>query len=353
MKPISSEPAPQIPSCTIHGRLLSAYDFLPRLKKLCSALGFNNPSVEKKGYLPLPSEPCEENHLPCSDPQPLSRNEGRDRIIILSTTVPYEQSWGGYNGLPGQYFREQSSARGVETPSDFIRPYLLQYQSAQEHIHVGSDNSGNHIVSLPDYLISGQKSDGRKSLKVIIEKIAKPNTQGQYFPLSVSGPIVTFPLGSHLRDALGEKLFMWKTGMLNPIGDHLHAELLRFDPPSGQTNHTGPSASSFAALLFPLLPWIVTHKTPHLAATLVHLQSNFRKVCETFAETGTDDLRNLLCVAGLDIDMRGFRGRSEGYFVPWQACWKRHGYCYDNIYPLEQDDLLVALNSFRWERKDS
>lgn len=349
MKPFSSEPVPQIPRCNIHGRLISAYDFLPRLKKLCSALGFNNPIIEKRGHLPLPLEVCDNNYLPRSHPRPVAQDDGRDQIIILSTTVPYEQSWGGYNGLPGQFFRMQSSTRQEETPSDFIRPYLQQYQCAREHIHVGSDNSGNYIVTLPDYLISGQKYDGGKNLKVILEKIARPSTEGQYFPLSVSGPIVTFALGSYLRDALGDKLFMWKSGMLHQIGDYLHAEMFRFDQPTGETHNSNP----FAAMLFPRLPWIVTHKTPHLAATLVHLQTNFAKISETFAATGTDDLRNRLCVAGLDIDMRGFRGRSEGYFVPWQACWKRNGYCYDNIYPLEQDDLLVALNSSRWEKNDS
>ena len=95
-----------------------------------------------------------------------------------------------------------------------------------------------------------------------------------------------------------------------------------------------------------MMPWIVAHKTPHLAATLVYLQSGFSGICETFTATGSEDLRNLICVSGLEIDMKGFRGRKERYFVPWQACWKRHGHCYGNIYPLLQDDLLVALMNF-------
>lgn len=349
MKSIWAEPVPHIPVCKIRDRLVSTYEFFPRLQKLCSALGFNNDTIEKSGRLHLPSETSENNALLRSLSQPQGRDDGRDRIIILSTTVPYEQSWGGYDGLPGQYFVEQSKNRKVETPSDFIRPYLQQYQFAQEHILLGCDYSGNYVVKLPDYLIWEQNGACGKTLRVLIERIAEPNTDGQFVPIFVSGHIVTFPLASHLHHVIDQQQILCNLGIVNPIGKHLHAEFFQFVHPADHADNSNP----FASMLLPLMPWIVTHKTPHLAASLVHLRNNFSEVCKVFAATGTDDLRNLLCVAGLEIDMIGFRGRSSGYFVPWQACWKRYGHCYDNIYPLDQDDFLVALNSFRWERDAS
>ena len=268
-------------------------------------------------------------------------SDGRDRIVILSTMIPYEQNWGGYSGLPGQHFPGQSRSGMDETPSDFILPYLKQYQFAQTHIHLGRDKSGRFVVTLPDYLVWGKENNDGKNLRVIIEKIAEPNADGHFVPLVVSGPLVTFSLASHFLQAIDEKQFPWKAGVLNSIGEHLSEELFYFVRPSEPAHDSNP----FSAMLFPLMPWIVAHRTPHFASTLVHLQTNFLRVCETFAATGPDDLRNLLCVAGLDIDMRGFRGRTERYIVPWQACWKRHGYCYGNIYPLHQDDLLVALKN--------
>ncbi len=330
MKPISFGPAAHVPSCKIRGRLISAYDFLPRLKKLCLSLGFNNPIIGKLGKLPPPSEISVNNNLLHFHSLPHERSDGRDRIIILSTMVPYEQNWGGYSGLPGQHVLDRSGTGVDKTPSDFILPYLKQYQFAQTHIHLGCNKSGKFVVVLPDYLVWDKQNDDRKSLRVIIEKIAEPNADGQFIPLSVSGSHVTFPLASQFRQDLDQKNFQWKTGSFNAIGEHLSAELFSFVLPP----EPGHGSHPFSAVLFPQMPWIVAHKTPHFAATLVHLQNNLSSVSEAFAATGPDDLRNLFCVAGLDIDMRGFRGRTERYFVPWQAYWKRHGACYGNIYPL-------------------
>jgi hypothetical protein len=341
MKSIFSEPAPNIPSCKIRGRLIAAYDFLPRLEKLCLALGFNNPNIRKFGELSPFSEVSINDNLLSSSSLPYERSDGRDRVIMLSTMIPYEQNWGGYSGLPGQHFHGNCGARMDKTPSDFILPYLKQYQFAQAHIHLGRDKSGRFVVTLPDYLVWDKANNVAKDLRVIIEKIAEPNADGQFVPLVVSGPLVTFPLASQFLEAIDEKQFPWKARVLNSIGEHLSAEMFYFIPPSETVHDSNP----YSVALLPLMPWIVTHNTPHLAATLVHLQTNFLSVSKAFTSTGSDDLRNLLCVAGLNIDMRGFRGRTERYFVPWQACWKRHGYSYDNIYPLHQDDLLVALNN--------
>jgi len=87
----------------------------------------------------------------------------------------------------------------------------------------------------------------------------------------------------------------------------------------------------------------ICHHFHRPVSPAVSIRPNAYKTRELFTATGSDDLRNLLCVAGLDIDMKGFRGRTERYFVPWQACWKRHGYCCGNIYPLLQNELYVAL----------
>lgn len=341
MKSILSEPVPNIPTCKIRGRLIAAYDFLPSVEKLCLSLGFNNPNIRKLDELSSFSEMSVNNDLLGSCSLPQERSDGRDRIIILSTMIPYEQNWGGYSGLPDQHFPGKLAASENKTPSDFILPYLEQYQFAQTHIHLGRDKSGRFVVTLPDYLVWGKENNDGKNLRVIIGKIAEPNADGQFVPLVVSGPLVTFSLASHFLQAIDEKQFPWKAREFNSIGEHLSAEMFYFVRPSESAHDLNP----FSAMLLPLMPWIVAHNSPHFASTLVHLQSNFLRVCETFTATGPDDLRNLLCVAGLDINMRGFRGRTERYFVPWQACWKRHGYCYGNIYPLHQDDLLVALKN--------
>lgn len=328
----------QIPSCTIRGRLIAAYDLVPRLKKLCLSLGFHAPILVKSGKLAPPGGRLG-NSLGDAVPAPQDLTHQYDAIIVLSTKVPYEQNWGGYSGLPGQQNLEKRHAEKEETPAGFIHPYLRQYQFAQTHIHLSCNSTGQYLITLPDYLIHDKKAHDRHFLQVEIAKIAEPDDQRQYLPVAVSGALVTYPITPRFRQAMDAKNFPWKTGRNCPIGEHLTPEYFCF------TESAEPSRSQnpFSPMLLPLMPWIVAHKTPQLAATLVHLQSDFFRTRELFAATGSDDLRNLLCVAGLDIDMKGFRGRTERYFVPWQACWKRHGYCYGNIYPLLQNDLYVAL----------
>ncbi len=338
MTSISSELEQLIPSCTIRGRLIAAYDLVPRLKKLCLSLGFHGPILVKSGKLAPPGGRLG-NSL--DDPVPALQDltHQYDAIIVLSTKVPYEQNWGGYSGLPGQQDHGRRPMAKEETPADFIDPYLRQYQFAQTHIHLSCNSAGQFLITLPDYLIHGPKDHDPHFLRVEIATIAEPNEQRQYLPVAVSGPLVTYPVTPRFRQAIDAKNFPWKAGKNCPIGEFLTPEYFCFAGSAKPSHGQNP----FLPMLLPLMPWIVAHKTPQLAATLVHLQSNFFKTRELFAATGSDDLRNLLCVAGLDIDMKGFRGRTERYFVPWQACWKRHGHCYGNIYPLLQNDLYVAL----------
>lgn len=335
---ITAGPVPQIPTCKIRGRLIPAYDFLPRLKRLCLSLGFNDPRVIKSGRLAPPSE-CAGSLAGSVEPGSDGRIQGTDAIVVLSTKVPYEQNWGGYCGMPEQYQREKNGPQAEETPADFILPYLHQYHQAQMQIHLGVEPSGRVHITLPESLVKNEKPSDTCKLRIKIETIAEPNINGGYEPLQIAGAFVTFAVTSHFKQVLDSNDFSWKSGVAMPIGEHLSPEVFDFLEPC----ETAAGGNLFAPLLGPMMPLIVVHKTPHLAATLVHLQHNFAREREIFAATGDNDLRNLLCVAGLDIDMKGFRGRKESYFVPWQACWKRQGHCYGDIYPLLQDDLFVAL----------
>ncbi len=339
MKSIASEPVPQIPSCKIRGRLIPAYDFLPRLKKLCLSLGFNNPNITKSAKL-VAADGSVSNFANGSLPGIDGEIQGPDAIVVLSSKVPYEQNWGGYSGLPEQYLRENHEGQTEETPADFILPYLRQYQFAQSHIHLSFDNAGRVLLTLPDFLVSNKEESPATTLKIKIEEIAEANADGLFQPLDNSGSLLSFSVAAHFRQVMDAENFPLKTGRTTPIGEFLSPELFQFIEPSE------PIRSPFSPLLRPMIPWIVSHRTPHLAATLVYLQKNFAREREMFTATGPNDLRNLLCVAGLDIDMKGFRGRKESYFVPWQACWKRHGRCYGDIYPLLQDDLFVALMNY-------
>ncbi len=332
----TSDPLPQIPSCKVRGRLIPAYEFLPRLRTLCSSLGFHNPIVTR---------PCETaanlaERLTLGYRSSSDAMWGeQDHIVIFSAMIPYEQNWGAYTGLPGQRSREDFGKVAPATPAEFIAPYVRQYRFAQEHIRLGCDSTGKPVVTIPEGLVSGKGNPAGVGLQVHVDRIAEAGKTLQRDRAS-AGSLVTLPLSAGFRQILDEREFSWQPGVFSPIGEYFGPELFFF---AGKSPQDDPPPFPAVA---ELMPRIVTQKNPELAATLVHLQAGFSGICDTFAATGPDDLRNLICVSGLEIDMRGFRGRKERYFVPWQACWKRHGYCYGNIYPLLQDDLFVALMNF-------
>jgi len=333
MKLVTSEPLPHIPSCKIRGRLIPAYAFLPRLQKLCVSLGFNDPIVTK-------SDEAVKNLAALLSPGSVQDGKAAaDHVIILSARLAYNQDWGAYTGLPGLQFRLVCGTEASATPADFIVPYVSQYHFAQAHIHLGCDRTGKPVVTLPDSLVWGHYTTGGVGLQIEIARIAEPGATPKR-ARSSAGTLITYSLAPQFRQTLDEKNFFWQPGVFSPIGEHLTPELFTFTGDSWQAD-----SSPFPEVLA-MMPWIVAHTTPHLAATLVHLRTGFSGVCQAFAATGQGDLRNLICVAGLEIDMRGYRGRNERYYVPWQACWKRHGFSYGNIYPLLQDDLFVALMNF-------
>jgi hypothetical protein len=156
MKSDALDLPPQIPECNIRGRLLPTSDFIPRLKKICLSLGFNDPKIVRLG-----------NKTDSSEPQFV--NNGGDCIVILSAMIPYEPNWGGYSGLPGQQYRKNSCYDQIEMPSDFIIPFLQEYRFAQSQIRLGRDSAGKCIVMLPDFLVQGRDDDDGSGLRVIIE----------------------------------------------------------------------------------------------------------------------------------------------------------------------------------------
>jgi hypothetical protein len=329
-------PSHRIPSCKIRGRLIPVGEFLPRLRTLCSSLGFNNPIVTRSSE--SVANLADRLKLGFRSSQDVAYGE-QDHIIILAARLPYEQDWGAYSGLPGQQYRLDQPQPQFSTPAEFIIPFVRQYHYAQTHIHLGCDSGGKPVAILPDALVSGKTGRDGIGLKVDIDRIAEPGTTRTLSP-SAAGTMVTFTLAALFQQTLADQEGAWQPGVFTPIGQHLAPELFTF---IGKLSSIEPPPYPEVAAI---MPWIVSHKTPPLAATLVHLRQDFAGVRETMAATGTDDQRNLICIVGLEIDMKGFRGRKERYIVPWRACWKRHGHCYGNIFPLLQDDLFVALMNF-------
>ncbi len=343
LSPVCSPVRPA--SCAINGRLIPYDEFIPRLKNFCLSLGF------KKTFSITPENmSIQKSHDPCWPAENLPGSAEQDAVIILSTKVPYEPSWGVYGGLPRPLIHERTHCRIEGTVSHFIAPYLQQYQFAQNHIYLTCKKAGIYHVTLPADLVGEGTKNGGKNLKIRLDKFTDPDENGNFVPVMAADSFVSFPLSEQFLLYLHDNHFSWKKGKVQRIGVLLTAELFVFQEiaqfASGNDD-SGDDAgrSTFVKTLLPAMNRIVTHANPQLRAALIHLKNEFTRLVDEILNTqGERDSANLLCIAGLDIDVAPFKGRGKRYFVPWAAYCQRGGGQDDGSHNrLQQDDLFVAL----------
>jgi hypothetical protein len=311
------------PSCHIRGRMIPFKEFLPRLKNYCLSLGFIKPTVE------TPQSTTAQAVMPKND-----------SIIILSTRVPYEPSWGVYGGLPRPLIHERTEHHPEGTTSNFIAPYLQQYQFAQQHIYLACKEDNQCYITLPQDLVKGEGEGDGKKLKILLEKIIEVDGDGHYAPFSISDTSMTYRISEQFLQLLKEKRFTWLSGRGQRIGKFLTEDLFEF---AGEKKENS-SQSEYVETLLPVMNHIVTNENPQLQAALCHLQNEFSRTVDAVQSTERQqDSRNLLCIAGLDIDVAAFKGRGRRYFVPWAAFWQQGRTQQEDARQLSQDDLFVAL----------
>lgn len=82
---------------------------------------------------------------------------------------------------------------------------------------------------------------------------------------------------------------------------------------------------------------------PNLRAAETHLRQEFSRAITTFVAERRAGSGNMLCLAGLHIDMSEFREHGEHYFVPWKAYLDTTGANFGEKHTLGQDELFVRL----------
>ena len=330
------------PSCTIRGRIIPYMEFLCRLKNYCLFLGFREPIVQTAG----PAEPEGTSAEAISGPflpQSSGPETGNDSVVVLSTRVPYEPSWGGHIGLPRPLIHESTECRTEGTVTKYIAPYLKEYHFAQNHVYLSRDEKEQLFISLPEDLIKGGGEAGDGTLRVQLEKIVEIDEDGGYSPVNVVDTLVSFRISGAFRQHLLDNRFSWGPKKVQRIGKLLTADMFVFDqaPQPGQGNG---KEKEFAQILLPAMNRIVTNSNPQLLAAIIYLKDLFFKTVDNLQGNRTrQESANLLCVAGLDIDAAAFRGEGVHYFVPWAAYLQQGGREEKGNRQLEQDDLFVAL----------
>ncbi|GAB6190452.1 hypothetical protein JCM39068_02010 [Desulfocastanea catecholica] len=328
--------------------MISSREFLPRLKNFCLSLGFRKPIL----LTPGPSAALDMHCDGHGDSIFVAKDDvcpGKDSVTLLATRVAYNPNWGVYGGLPRPLIHETSDCRTEGTIASFIAPFLAQYQFAQNHIYLACHATDQYLVTLPADLINrGQENTGQK-LKILLDKMVDLDEKGGYVPHSVSDSLVSFRLSAQFADLLRHNNFPGSTAKKQRIGRFLTPDLFVFAgsrQANGRDGNSGRNGgtSTFVETLQPVINHIITDAHPQLLAAMIHLQSEFSQAVDEMQHCSREKhSENLLCIAGLDIDLGSFGGRGKRYFVPWAACVHRAGTDDALTHQLEQDDLFVAL----------
>jgi hypothetical protein len=303
-------------SLRIRGRVMAHTMFSKKLRKLCAALGL--PVVLPGG----------DNAEAAADPSWKWAGQ-RNGVVLLSCRVPYNPQWGELGGQP-QLFGRIDIGDDDESPAGFIAPFLRQYRLAQDHILLARSSAGEYRVTIPAAMLQAEGP----GLRLHLRRIAALDESGRAVSLPSGGLNPTYALSAELSGELAAGNFALTGARQVPIGRYLVPRLFSFV----EDGQAGQRQSPFHSTLFGHLGEIVTHRTPNLRATEIHLGQLFlSSVASLAAEYGGG---NALCLAGLDIDMSAALGHREQHcFVPWRAYLIREG----EAFFIEQDDLFVLL----------
>ncbi len=151
----------------------------------------------------------------------------------------------------------------------------------------------------------------------------------------------TYEVSDDFLQQMDAKGYTWKTGEGEVIGKHLTADLFYFR----EDFHETDESILLERNLIEFMPTIVTSRNPSLRAAKINIQREFARTVETIRRGTEYKGKNLLYVAGLNIDISEFEGHpATTYFVPWAAHIQLKGGTPDEyLHPLEQERIFALL----------
>ena len=262
-------------------------------------------------------------------------HHGKDLAIIQASHVGYEESTGHF----GRYRRLQTSDCHLSSNCGQIQATLDWYQKEYEFASENTllQRSGDQYLITIDKLLFKQKY--KEGLFLNLAELVATSADGdKNSPVKILSTAKVYQVSDALVDFLKERDYQWSEDTAEPIGDSLRPDLFSFKRAIDPNNANEQN-------LFQYMPWIVTSNEPMLSAAEVNVQVEFDKSYRSIVREPAYQDRNLIYIAGLNIDYSPEEGQlfSQMQFVPW-AMYIQHE---DNTHRvLEQDELYERLMSY-------
>lgn len=349
----------QVAPFKVDGLAIPYPEFVPRLYNFCKSLGF------RKGYI-MPSRAfCSDenqglpiilltkhfgtfpfNHGRVGGMLAVDRNgphshHGDDLVIVQASHVGYDPDTGEY----GTYHRPQLSGNDLCSScgklTHVITPYLQRYHFARERIFLRRDEQGRCLITAKNFFIDFGSHPVEQGLVLKLSNIVEEDRQGNIHPVSAASTTQTYEVSAAFKQRLDEQGYQWKSGMGEPIGKLLTADLFFFKENFHETDDSILQERS----LIEFMPDIVSAKYPSLRAAKTNMQLEFARVVESIRRGEEYRGRTLLYIGGLNIDISEYGGfPPTNYFVPWSAHVQlEKGTPQEFSHPIEQEDLFAKL----------
>jgi hypothetical protein len=346
-------------------------EFVPKLYNLCMTLGF------RKGLI-MPSRAfCSDenqgwpiilltkhfgtfpfNHgrvggIVATDRHGPHAHHGEDSVIVQASHVGYDPNTGVYGTCTRPKMEGTCTSFSCGKITHVITPYVEQYQFAKERIFLHRDELGNHLITVKNSFVDFDTHPVKNGLVLNLENIVKRNDDDKIVPISAISTSQTYEVSGKFRKKIDATGRAWITGGGEKIGEHLSADLFYFR----EEFHEKDESILLERNLIEFMPTIVTSRNPSLRAAKINIQLEFARTVESIRRGAEYAGKNLLYIAGLNIDISGHKDYpATTYFVPWAA----HIQLKDRApaeyaHPLEQDRLFALImeqNSVNKEQAD-
>jgi hypothetical protein len=352
----------------VDGMAMPYAEFVPRFYNFCMELGF------RKGFI-MPSRAfCSDenqglpiilltkhfgtfpfNHgrvggIIAIDRHGPHAHHGEDLVILQASHVGYEPDSGVY----GKYNRPKMIDKCVSDSCGklihVITPYLEQYQFARDRIFLHLDNQGRYLITVKNSFIDFASHPVKNGLVLRLANIVKVADDGRIRSQSASSTTQAYEVSEEFRKRIDATNYQWQSGQGKPIGDLLTADLFFYR----EDFHETDESILLERNLIEFMPKVVTSRNPPLRAAKINIQFEFARAVESIRRGDEYKGRNLLYVAGLNIDISEYdEFPATTYFVPWAAHVQlQDGTPEQYIHPMEQEMLFKKLMEQSIENPD-
>ncbi len=277
-------------------------------------------------------------------------HHGEDLMILQASHVGYDPDSGVYGKYNRPQMMDHCTSDSCGKLIHVITPYLEQYHFAQNRIFLHKDDSGHCLITVKNSFIDFGSHPVTQGLVLRLSNIVDQDNMGIIRPFKSTSTTQTYVVSDTFRKRLEKIDYEWHSGAGKSIGKLLSADLFFFR----EDFHEKDDFILLERNLIEFMPDIVSATHPPLRAAKTNIQLEFARVVESIRRSEDYKNRNLLYIAGLNIDI----SESENlpvmnYFVPWAAHVQlKDGPHEKYTHPIEQEALYAKLMEMSPENID-